>query len=113
MTKTGRKRKGKPKLKQEKGATYKTTYALVKEGMDLAEIADGRGMALSTIEGHVVRGIKEGELNASDVLKEKTIAVIREAFHEKKSLGAVYNYLGKQFSYDKLRMVQAELEREE
>ena len=50
------KREGKP----AKGSTYETTYALVREGMGIDEIASTRSMAKSTIEGHFARGIAEG-----------------------------------------------------
>ena len=113
LSKSGKKRKGKPSIKREKGETYKTTWTLIKEGMDMKEIADGRGLAVSTIEGHVVKGIKAGELDAKMVLPEKQVTEIKSAFLDGKSLGAAFNFFGKKYSYDKLRMVQAEIERED
>lgn len=113
LSKSGKKRKGKPSIKREKGETYKTTWSLVKEGMDLKEIAEGRGLALSTIEGHVVKGIRAGELEAKMVMPDKQVAEIKTAFIDGKSLGAAFNFFNKKFSYDKLRMVQAEMERDE
>ena len=110
-TKSGRKRKkGEPKLKQEKGATFKTTYALIKEGMGLKEIAESRGMALSTIEGHAVKGIREGEIKVRDVLPQTIINMVSEAFREHKSLPKVFDSFDKKVSYDVIRMVQANLE---
>src|SRR5690606_10752874 len=50
-SKTGRKRKA--------GETYKISYALFKEGLDVAGVAKERGLAQSTIEGHLARGIEE------------------------------------------------------
>lgn len=109
-TKSGRKRKkGEPKLKQEKGATFKTTYSLIKEGMSLKEIAESRGMSLSTIEVHAVKGIREGELKLRDVLPDAIINMITVAFREHKSLPKVFESFDKKISYDVIRMVQAGL----
>jgi hypothetical protein len=110
-TKSGRKRKkGESKLKEEKGATFKTTYSLVKEGMSLKEIAESRGMALSTIEGHAVKGIREGELKVRDVLPDAIITMVSNAFAEHKSLPKVFESFDKKVSYDVIRMVQASLD---
>lgn len=110
-TKSGRKRKkGEPKLKQPKGSTFKTTYMLINEGMSLKEVAETRGLALSTIEGHAVRGIRDGELKLEKVLPQPLINIITEAFREHKNLNKVFGHFESKISYDTLRMVQAGLD---
>jgi len=59
--KSGRKRK-KTKLNM-KGATYLETYAMLKQGSTIEEVAQKRELAVSTIKSHVSRGIKEGVLD--------------------------------------------------
>lgn len=109
LKKSGRrKKKGVPSLKQPKGSTFKTTYALInKEGMSLKEIAETRGLALSTIEGHAVKGIKAGEIKVDQVLPDAIINVVKEAFEEEKNINKVFENLNKKISYDVLRMVRA------
>lgn len=108
LKKSGRrKKKGSPNLKQPKGSTFKTTYALINEGMGLKEVAETRGLALSTIEGHAVKGIKAGEIKVSQVLPEAIINVVKEAFLEEKNINKVFDKLNKKISYDVLRMVRA------
>ena len=106
--KSGRKRKkGK---KQEKGETYKITFSLLKEGMDIKEIASKRGMAVSTIEGHLCKGIRAGEVRILDLISEDVVDEIAEKLNESKtSLGEVHNAFNGKFSYGVLRMVQAHL----
>jgi hypothetical protein len=107
-----RKKKGAPNLKQPKGSTYKTTYALIHEGMSLKEISETRGLALSTIEGHAVKGIKTKDIKVEQVLPEAIINVVKEAFQEEKNINKVFENLNKKISYDVLRMVRASEENE-
>ncbi len=106
-TKTGKKKKGQPNLKLAKGKTYETTYALINEGMSLKEIAETRGLALSTIEGHAVKGIKEKKIEVEQVLPSAIIKVVSQAFQENSNINKVFESLDKNVSYDILRMVRA------
>ncbi|MEN8155545.1 MAG: helix-turn-helix domain-containing protein [Bacteroidota bacterium] len=109
--KTGRKRKKGAKL--EKGATYKKTYALLKEGKSIKEVAASRGLALSTIESHVVRGIEAGEVHLPDLLSEEVVTEVAEML-QKSSEGSaeVYKAFNGKYSYGVLRMVHAHLHME-
>jgi ATP-dependent DNA helicase RecQ len=44
------------------GATFRLTWDLVRAGKGLAEIAEQRSLAASTIEEHILRGLREGVL---------------------------------------------------
>ncbi len=111
--KTGRKRKIGTRSAGS-GSTYKTTYALLKEGMSIKEIALIRNTAESTIEGHAVKGVKEGELNASDVLAKDVLEIISNAFaNGNPSLAKVYEALDKKYTFDALRIVRAQLQRDQ
>ena len=106
--KSGRKRKkGK---KQEKGETYKITFAMLKEGKPIKEIATSRGLALSTVESHISRGIEAGDVRILDLLSEDVVEEIAEKLKETSvGLGEVHNALKGKYSYGVLRMVQAHL----
>jgi energy-coupling factor transporter ATP-binding protein EcfA2 len=100
---------GEPKAPKIKGETYLKTYALVKDGKSLDEVAKERGLSLSTIEGHAAKGIGEGILEIDTLMPaadRDTIADwIRE--HPDKNSGEVRAHFGDKYTYGKLRMVQA------
>jgi hypothetical protein len=104
-TKSGRRRK-----KRKKGETYEITYAMLQEGMEIADIARKRGMATSTIEGHIARGIAKGVLRIHDLVSEDIIDEISSRMQELDgSIGAVHQACEGRHSYGLLRMVQAYL----
>jgi uncharacterized protein YpbB len=111
--KTGKKKKekGEAKLKMEKGETYEITYELSQSGKSIADIALERGLAESTIRGHLARGIAEGKVSIhahmgekeiqeiSDLIKSKNgdIVLVRQEFPSKYDYGTlkmVANHLG-------------------
>lgn len=112
-TKSGKKRKKKASgaPKAEKGATYKVTYGLAKDGLSVAEIAEKRGLTTSTIEGHIAKGIEAGEVKIDKFLEEddrETIEMVIKDNPEGNS-GTVYGKLQGKYSYGQIRMVQAHL----
>jgi dephospho-CoA kinase len=107
--KSGRKRKTGAKL--EKGETYKVTYALIKEGKSIDEIASKRKLAASTIERHVIRGISDRDLDISEVLPEATIKEVGHMVLETPvSISEIYQSQNGKYSYGVLRMVKEHLE---
>lgn len=103
------------KPKAEKGATYRKTYALLKEGKTLAEAAAERQLSLGTLEGHAARGIAEGEVEISAVMEDAVRDHIADWMREfpEKDTNAARAHFGEQYSYGQLRMVQAWLKKEE
>lgn len=97
-----------------KGATYETTYALVKEGFTLEQIAAERSMAKSTIEGHFARGITEGVLEIDSLMPAEERDLIADWMREnpKEGLNGVQKNFEGKFSYGQLRMVQAWVKKE-
>jgi hypothetical protein len=94
----------------EKGESCRITCALMKEGNTIREIADKRGLAASTIEGHVVKGITEGQLDISDVLQMKIVNEVARLMKESQgSIGEIQKAQNGKYSYGELRMVQAYL----
>ena len=106
--KSGRKRKkGK---NQEKGETYKITFAMLKEGKAIKEIATSRGLAISTVESHIVGGIKAGNVRILDSLSEDVVNEIADQLKKTSvSIGEAHKAFKGKYSYGVLRMVQAHL----
>ncbi len=112
-TKSGKTRKPKKEgaPKAEKGSTYKLTYGLAKEGLSIAKIAEAREMALTTIEGHIARGIEEKELTIDTFMDKDARETIEQVLkgNPNENSGFVYGKLAGKFSYGQIRMVQAYL----
>ena len=106
--KSGRKRKKGAKV--EKGETYRITYGLINEGKHLIEIAGERNLALSTIESHALKGIREGVVDIYSVIPKETVSEV--AGHLKNSshsIAEIHKSQNAKFSYGVIRMVQAHL----
>ncbi len=116
--KSGRKRKKGAKtgkgVKPEKGETYRITYALIKEGKSTIEIAAERNLAVSTIEAHALKGIREEDLDISGLLTEETVNEVTKLIRESSnSINDWHKSQGGKYSYGVLRMVQAHLKKKE
>lgn len=111
---------GKKRTKKEKsgnkvtGETYLTTYKMISEGLDAKAVAEKREMAVSTIEGHIARGIQEGEVQLKDMMEASIVDEIRSILQaeNQESLKDVFALFKGKYSYGQLRMVQADMQRE-
>ncbi|HLP20111.1 MAG TPA: helix-turn-helix domain-containing protein [Chitinophagales bacterium] len=93
--------------KKEKGGTYQDTLDLHRKGISLKEIAEVRGLALSTIKGHMARWVLSGDVEIKDVLPADIIQPI-EAFlnqNEEKTVSAVLAHFGEKYDGGDVRMV--------
>lgn len=70
-------------------------------GYTVEQIANERSLAVSTIEGHLVRFVENGELDASRLIDETKLTKIHEILDEfdhlklndlKEALGTEYTY---------------------
>ena len=106
-------RKRKKNATTEKGATFKTTYALLKEGMTMNEVAISRELTTSTIERHAAKGVLEGELPVEAVLPEKDRKELELHASQltENELSVVYHKLKGRYSYGSLRIMKAHLDR--
>ena len=94
--------------KVEKGSSAKESLAYFVAGKSIEEISTIRGMAHSTIEGHLAGFIKTGELEIERFFSKEQLNTIQIAVEEiaDKSLNALYNYFHGTFSYGELRIAQ-------
>ncbi len=100
---------GKPK----KGDSSKISLAMYLEGKRMEEIAAERGLAGSTIEGHLLQFIPSGEVALSVFVNPQKQKIIEEALAAMKpdtSFTELLEVLGSEFSYRMIQAVQMHLE---
>ena len=93
--------------KKEKGGTYKDTLDLQRKGISIEEIASVRGLAVSTIKGHLARWILSGDINVNDVLPTETVQPLEKFLMETedKTFAAVLRKFGAKYDGGDIRMV--------
>ena len=102
-------RESKPVVKQD---TKKLSLELFDEGRSIPQIAAERGLAVSTIERHLVHFVANGELEIKRVLPDEKRLVIEKAIADSQggSLKEVKTSLGDGYSYGEIKLVLAHLE---
>ena len=97
------------KPKKPNGETYLITKRMLDKGMTVEEIAAERGLAVSTIYGHIARFVEHGDYEATDFVDKEKCDIMEEYFRdtEDKSLNAAREVLGDDFEFWELRMVLA------
>lgn len=108
--KKSKKEKGVKKSKKDEVSTYDLTLGLLEHGMTMKEIAQERGLALSTIEGHLARAVEKGRLGIDKLLSEADITLITHALKEMPEgfiSKDLFVWLGGKFSYGMLRAVMS------
>lgn len=113
--KTGKvKKAGKPSLKRAKGETYDITFQLFEEGRSIEDIAKERGLATSTIESHLARGISSGRISIHGLMNMRSIEEIERALGEDNiSATVIVEKLENRYSYAQVRWVMAHLRKDE
>lgn len=99
--------------KRKKGETYTITYEMLKAGKTIRDVAEERTMAVSTIYGHVAKGIAEGLLELQDVLPPDSVKRLLERVLplNGKSHKEIYESLNGELSYHEIRVATAHLDR--
>ena len=109
-----RQRKEKTATK-EKEDTKTTSYNLHKEGNSIADIAQKRNLAVSTIEQHLAHFIKRGLISVHELVKTEKLVLIEPLLEnpEGNSITQLKEKLGDAVTFGDIRMVLAakELER--
>ncbi len=105
-------RKSRPKRNANNIDTYTISLNLFKQGKSIAQIAELRDLAISTIETHLVRFIPTGEVKLNDIVTKNKAETIREAIvklSQNGELSPVKEFLGEDYSYGEIRAVLASL----
>jgi ATP-dependent DNA helicase PIF1 len=91
-------------VSSKKGSTFDITLKLIKEGKSAEEVASIREMAVSTINGHVSKFIREGKLDIKSVMSQEMMDKLAPYFVEEvKSFTEVMPQLNFPVTYDDLR----------
>ena len=105
-------RKRRKSTKHEKGETYRITWTMIKEGKSIKEIAVKRNLAASTIERHIVRGIREEALDVFTILQKERVEAMVELLRDSPdTIGELYKAQNGKYTHGELHMVQAYLEK--
>ena len=92
------------------GSTYEETKQLFSQGLSIGEVAERRGMAESTIVGHLEGLVEAGEeLDLEHLMPPaERFETIRAAFQDSGglSLAPVREILGEEYSYRELRLAR-------
>ena len=92
--------------------TYTVSLKTFQRCGSIKETAVARGLAISTIEGHLVRFIETGDIKIEELVVANKIDTICKALIETSSNGAIgpaKQLLGDDYSYAEIRAVAAEL----
>ncbi|MCY7358745.1 MAG: helix-turn-helix domain-containing protein [Rudanella sp.] len=95
--------------KADKESTFDATLRLFLSGQSPDAIAEKRGMALSTVEGHLAKAIKSGLLPVEAVVPAPKIALIREYAQAHEGAGSTEIRAGVNnvVTYGEIKMVMA------
>ncbi len=101
---------------RRRGTTHDTTRAMLSQGLSITQIAQQRGLAETTIIGHLERMAEQGvALNLEHLMPAaERLDSIQEAFDACGSafLRPAWEFLGTQFTYDELRLARLYLRKE-
>ncbi|MCU7552069.1 helix-turn-helix domain-containing protein [Chitinophagaceae bacterium LB-8] len=101
--------------KKEKGETHRLSLQLYKEGKSIAEIAQERNLAPSTIEGHLASFIPTGEINVLELVDQSKLDKILKVLEEESEpvfATSVKNKLGNDYSFSEVRAAMKYWEKE-
>lgn len=99
---------GKRKSKKDEPSTYDITLDMLADGLTPIQIAEKRGLTLSTIESHLAKAIDAGRLTLDALVTTEEQTEIREgadSLPDGFGLKDVFDLLKGRYSYGKLRAV--------
>ncbi|HEY8400635.1 MAG TPA: helix-turn-helix domain-containing protein, partial [Cytophagaceae bacterium] len=97
----------KDKSKPVKGESHLMSLNLFRQGKSILEIAKERGLAVGTIEGHLISFIPTGELKVEELVAKEKIGIIMNKLEElgEVSSSVIKESLGDGYSYGEIRAV--------
>ncbi|MFA8449222.1 MAG: helix-turn-helix domain-containing protein [Bacteroidales bacterium] len=94
---------------KKKKDTNTQSFEMFNEGATIAEIADKRGLGITTIEGHLCQFIEKGELDIFKITKKETVDIIKPIIqkHNESTLSKLRELLKNEYSYSEIKFVRA------
>ena len=104
-------KKEKTGLAKKKGDTHAETFKLYKEGQTIADIAKARNLTVTTIETHLSKFIRSGEIMIGELVSREKFIIIESAFKQfvGGSITSIKHKLGDAVSFGEIRLVMAGL----
>ena len=99
----------KKKGKAVKGSSQLESLELFKSGKPIEEIAEQRGLAVSTVQGHLAQFVLTGELEPQQLIAQEIIDAVLSELNNAGSddnSAIIKDRLGESFSYADIRIVQ-------
>lgn len=96
------------KKKAKLGETYRISQNLFMAGQSIAEIANGRKLAESTIEGHIIKGVMQGTVPRNRYISDKAFEAIQSELlrdQDELDVSRVVRALGEAYTYNQVRTV--------
>ncbi|MBC2710122.1 MAG: helix-turn-helix domain-containing protein [Desulfosarcina sp.] len=99
------------KQKASRINTKQISLDLFEKGLSLAQIAEERGLVLSTIEGHMAHFVETGKVAINSLVSPEKRQTIEQELSrlQGKSFGEIKQALGADVSYGEIKLVQAHL----
>ncbi|AMQ56164.1 helix-turn-helix domain-containing protein [Algoriphagus sanaruensis] len=110
-TKSGRKKSKSPKTslsqepKEKKEDTKAWSIRLFQEGKTPGEIAADRGLALSTIIGHLAHGVKQGKIHLHELVEPEVAQEVLQVDPPLEGLKAYFDHFEGKIDYETLRAI--------
>lgn len=104
------------KPKKEKVDTRGLTFKMFRDGKSIKEIADERSLTVNTIENHLAHFVEQGEMKVSELVStqhQKIIRGIVKSLDKAYSLSDVKNLLSNDYTYAEIKLVIADMKKEE
>jgi hypothetical protein len=99
----------KKKKKKEKNETQKISFELFDQGLTIPQIAAQRGLAVTTIEGHLAWFVSRGELDIGRLVPKEKRQAIQQMISDMPGapLSELKTGLGDDYSYGEIKLVLA------
>lgn len=96
--------------RRETRDTAQTTLDMFRQGLSIREISERRGLAETTIEGHIARAVQAGQIPLSDVVSSTVVRLVREAASKVgwEFVTPIKQALPKTITYGEIRCVRAD-----
>ena len=96
---------------KKKGDTHAESFRLYKEGKNIADIAKERNLTSNTIEGHLAKFVRRGDISIHELVSREKFILIESALKDfdGTSVTPVKQKLGEGISYGEIKLVMAGL----